>query len=347
MDEARTGRIRERLGDVLALTGERTEALASYGAVLQIRGKGADRAGAARLLRKIGGLHWEAGARDRAEACFASGLDELGTEGHPVERAQLFQELGRLAFRTGDNAGAVAWAEKALAEVSMEDLASGDADVAREAAATRAQAFNTLGIGLARIEGRLDDAVGMIEKSIAIAETQDMLQAACRGYANLGVLYATRDPRRSIETCLRGLDTAKTIGDLGLQSRLFANLAVAYCALTDRCELEGVEAARQAVTLDRRLGLFDHLAVPLIVLGQIQQCHGDGSAALASYEEALGLAEEAGDPQLLFPCYDGLATLNLDAGNLGVAETYLAKAQEVCERTGLDPDALMILPFLS
>jgi adenylate cyclase len=122
---------------------------------------------------------------------------------------------------------------------------------------------------------------------------------------------------------------------------------VAYCALTDRCEAEGLEAAQRAIDLDRRLGLLDHLAVPLIVLGQIHQCHGEHTQALASYQEALELAERVGEPQLLFPCYDGLATLYLDAGNEAQAELYLAKSQELCERAGLQPDALMVLPFLS
>jgi hypothetical protein len=29
-----------------------------------------------------------------------------------------------------------------------------------------------------------------------------------------------------------------------------------------------------------------------------------------------------------------------------MAEVYLAKCQEVCKRAGLEPDALMVLPFL-
>jgi adenylate cyclase len=91
---------------------------------------------------------------------------------------------------------------------------------------------------------------------------------------------------------------------------------------------------------------LDHLAVPLIVLGQIHQCHGDHDLAFASYWEALELAEQVGEPQLLFPCYDGLATLYLDAGDHAMAEVYLARSQEVCERAGLEPDALMVLPFL-
>ena len=71
------------------------------------------------------------------------------------------------------------------------------------------------------------------------------------------------------------------------------------------------------------------------------QCVGN-----AAYEEALILAERAGDPQILFPCYDGLATLHLDAGEEALAEAYLAKSREVCERAGVKLDDLMILPFL-
>ena len=279
--------VRERLADLLALTGRRAEALAHYEAVRQELETAADRAGAARLHRKIGGLHWEAGDRERASACFASGLEQLGEDGNPIERAQLFQEIGRLAFRAGDNAGAIAWAERALAEAAGAEETAADPERAREAAATRAQAYNTLGVALART-GRLDEAVDRIEQSIGLAETHDLLQAACRGYANLGVLYSSLDPRRSIETCLRGLETAKKVGDLGFQSRLYANLAVAYCALTDRCEAEGIEAAQKAIDLDRRLGLLDHLAVPLIVLGQIHQCHGDHALAFASYRGGAG-----------------------------------------------------------
>jgi tetratricopeptide (TPR) repeat protein len=245
--------------------------------------------------------------------------------------------MGRLAFRAGDNAGAIAWAERALAETAHDEQS--------EAVTMRAQAYNTLGVALART-GRVTEAVEQIERSLALAEARDLLPAACRGYTNLGVLYSSLDPRRSIETCLRGLETAKKVGDLGFQSRLYANLAVAYCALTDRCEAEGIEAARAAIDLDRRLGLLDHLAVPLIVLGQIHQCHGEHREAFAMYEEARGLAEQIDDPQLLFPCYDGLATLYLDAGNQAMAEVYLAKAQEICTRAGVEPDALMVLPFL-
>jgi adenylate cyclase len=337
--------VRERLGDLLGLTGRRAEGLEHYEIVLRELERAEEYATAARLYRKIGCLHWDAGDRERAADCFASGLEKIGGDGDSVERAHLFQEMGRQAFRAGDNEAAVAWSERALAEVAAECVDRTNPGRQREIAAMRAQAYNTLGVAFART-GRVTEAVGQIERSIELAEAHELLQAACRGFTNLGVLYSSLHPRRSIDTCLRGLETAKKVGDLAFQSRLYANLAVSYCALTDRCEAEGIEAAQMAIDLDRRLGLLDHLAVPLIVLGQIQQCHGDRTLAFASYEEALNLAERVGEPQLLFPCYDGLATLYLDAGDQALAEVYLAKAQEVCERAGVEPDALMVLPFL-
>ena len=63
------------------------------------------------------------------------------------------------------------------------------------------------------------------------------------------IVYSTLDPARAIETCTAGLETAKKIGDLGFQSRLYANLAVAYCALTNRCDERGVDAFKREISV--------------------------------------------------------------------------------------------------
>lgn len=335
--------VRERLADLLALTGQRDKAMAHYGILLSEFEAAQARQAAARIERKVGCLLWEAGDRGGAKARFTSGLARLG-ENDRTERAQLFQEMGLLAFRTGDNVGAIKWAEDALKEAAASQ--EGDADAARTTAEICAHAHNTLGVALAR-QGHVEQAIDQIRRSIELAEAHDLARAICRGCANLGVLYGATDPRRGVAICAQGLETAKKSGDLGFQSRLYANLAVVYCAVDDRCAEDGVEAARRAVELDRRLGYYDHLAAPLIVLGQIQQCHGDHKEAFASYREALEIAERVDEPQLLFPCYDGLATLYLDQGDRQNAEHYLNKARSLCERAGLEPDALMILPFLT
>jgi adenylate cyclase len=337
---------RERMADLLGPIGRRSAALDEYEIVEAGHRAAGDAPAQARILRKTGGLHWDAGARSRALQCFEAGLALLGDDREHIERAHLYQEMGRLAFRGGDSARALEWAEQARvhAERLVADPAL-DGDRRAEAVTAAAQSHNTLGVALARL-GRLAEAVEHIERSVTLARENGLLQAACRGLANLSVLYSTLDPARAIETAAAGLDTAKKIGDLGFQSRLYANLAVAYCALTNRCDEQGVGAANAAIDLDRRLGQLDHLAVPLIVLGQIYQCHGDPTRAIAHYREALALAEEADEPQLLFPCYDGLATVHLDLGDERRAEEFMQKAQAICERAGLEPDALVVLPFL-
>ena len=343
--------VRERLGDLFGLMGRREMALEHYEAVLSGLLRRWGRAGRGSHAPQDWRVALDAGNRERALACCQTGLALLAGHAEHIELAHLYQEMGRIAFRGGDNQHAIEWAERALAQA--ERLAAGcnaapasnDPETQKEVAAVIAHAYNTLGVALARM-GRQDEAVARIERGGAVAQAAGLLQAACRSYANLGVLYSEVDPGRAIETCLNGLEVAKKIGDLGLQSRLYANLAVAYCTFTNRCDEEGIGAAQAAIELDRRLGQLDHLAVPLIVLGQIYQCQRKPDLALSHYREAMGLAEEVGEPQLLFPCYEGLATLYLEMGDEAQAEQYMRKAQQVCERAGLDPDALVVLPFL-
>ena len=86
--------------------------------------------------------------------------------------------------------------------------------------------------------------------------------------------------------------------------------------------------------------------IPEIRAGQPRGGRGDLTQAEAAYREALALAERIGEPQLIVPCYDGLATIYLDRGDRVRAEELMERARQLCERTGLDPDTLLLLPFL-
>ena len=336
----------ERLADVLGPAGRRDEALEQYEVILRAYEEDGERPTQARLRRKIGALHWAAGDRTEAQAHYRAGLALLDGAVSHIELAHLYQEMGRLAFRGGDNEQAISWAERARALAEQLAAVVTAPEARREAAAVIAHAHDTRGVALART-GRLEEAVMEVERCVAVAQEHELPQVACRAHTNLGVLYSTLDPGRAIETCLAGLELAKKIGDLGLQPWLYANLAGAYCTFTGQCEDEGIAAARAAIELDRQLGQLDHLAVPLIVLGQIYQCHGEPEPALQCYQEALSLAEEIQEPQLLFPCYDGLATLHLELGDEVLAEQFMLRAQQLCEQAGLDADSLLVLPFLS
>lgn len=337
----------ERLADVLALIGDRMGAMEHYQELAGVTEKSRSRVDEARIVRKVGTLHWQGGDRAQATACYGRALTTLDGETAHIEHAHLYQELGLAAFRSGDNERAIQWAERALASAEAALVATSviTTDLKLMANAAIAHATNTIGVALAR-SGQLDAARERIEQSLTTAREHGLLDVACRGYANLGVLYSTVEPKRAVEVSLTGLELATKIGASSLQSHLYANLAAAYCALTDRCETEGLTAARAAASLDRELGQLDHLAVPLIVMAQIHQCQGELQQAQEAYLEALALAEKAGEPQLLVPCYDGLATIYLDRGDTKLAEQYLEKARELCERAGIDPDTLLVLPFL-
>ncbi|SEI22441.1 adenylate/guanylate cyclase domain-containing protein [Tardiphaga sp. OK245] len=334
----------ERIADLCGTAGRRDTADEHYQTVLEAHRAAGDRAAGARILRKLGRLMWDAGKRNGAEAHYAEAAALLEGTDAPIEWAHLLQERGHLAFRIGDHAAAARWADDALG-YAQSVPPEVDKQAGLEAARATAEALNTKGVALARL-GRSQEAVREVERSVAVAEAAGLLSAACRGYTNLGVLYTMVDPAQAMEVCRRGLDVARRIGDLGFQARLLVNLAVACCTFTDRCADEGVPAAEKAIELDRSLDQREHLAVPLIVLGQIHQCHGQPELAARCYNEAIEVAQETGEPQQLFPCYDGLATLNLDRGDMPEAERYFALAHDVCARHGLDPEALVVLPFL-
>ncbi len=86
--------------------------------------------------------------------------------------------------------------------------------------------------------------------------------------------------------------------------------------------------------------------MPLIVLGQIFQCHGEPGRALGYDHLIVALPRGRANPSFCSPCYDRLATLYLDLDDSSRAEHYMRKAQEVCERAGLESDDLTVLPFL-
>ncbi|UWU90597.1 adenylate/guanylate cyclase domain-containing protein [Bradyrhizobium sp. CB1015] len=332
----------ERIADLCGAAGRRTTAEEHYQSALEGHRAIQDRIGEARIVRKLGRLLWDAGKRIKAETHYAEAAKLLGGTDAPIEWAHLLQERGRLAFRTGDHVAAARWADEALGYARS---VPADEQAGLEAARAIAEALNTKGVALARL-GRHAEAVREVEQSVAAAEAAGLLNVACRGYTNLGVLYTIVDPAKAVEVCRRGLDVARQIGDLGFQARLLANFAVACCTFTDRCTEEGVPAAERAIEIDRALDQREHLSVPLIVLGQIHQCHFRPDLAALCYNEAIEVANETGEPQQLFPCYDGLATLSLDRGDMPEADRYFALAHDVCARHGLDPAGLIVLPFL-
>jgi class 3 adenylate cyclase/predicted ATPase len=323
----------EKLGDVAWAEGDLREAQERWHAALPIEQTGGEPTRVAELHRKLGVAAWAAGDKERAVAHLERGLDALGGATSTIEAARLYQEFGRIHFRLGDHERAIDWAKRALALGSQ----LGAVDVI-------SHAYNTWGVALARA-GDVEGGAELVARSLEQALARQLGAVACRAYTNLAVMYATLDHARSVEYCREGLALAQRIGDQLQQSWLYCTLAGGHCTLAGDYD-GGVRAAEAAVELDRRLGQRNHLPIPLIILGQIHQCRGAYDESAACYRQALEVAEEVGEPQLLFPCYDGLATLAIEQGLEDEAEGWLARSREVQAATGWSSDTFFVLPFL-
>ncbi|MET0153705.1 MAG: adenylate/guanylate cyclase domain-containing protein [Candidatus Binatia bacterium] len=325
------GEVLDRLGEVTFARGIIVAALEHWTRALVASGTAGRRV--ADLFRKRAAAHWAAGQTDRALADLESARGALGADLETLEAARIAQELGRIHFRLGDNRRATEWAEQALTlgeRLGAPDVVS--------------HAYNTLGVAAARA-GELERGAAMVEKSLATALAGDLGAVACRAYANLAVMFTSLDHRRSERYCREGLELARRIGDQLQQSWLYCALAGGHCTLAGDYD-EGVRAAQAAIDLDRRLGQQSHLPIPIIILAQIYQCRGDHARSAEHYREALTIAEALGEPQLLFPCYDGLATLAIEEGNEDDAERWLSRSRAVQETAGWSSDSFLALPFL-
>jgi adenylate cyclase len=325
--------ILEKLGDSAYAHGELATALGHWAEALGLVEAGDHRRHEAALHRKMGVAAWDAGDRAAALEHLECGRVALGDDVRNAEAARLFHELGRIHFRLGDHARATGWARQALAlgqELGAPDVVS--------------HAYNTLGVAVARA-GDIDEAAAYVRQSLDTALTHQLGAVACRAYSNLAVMYAAIDHVKSSEYCRDGLALAQRIGDQLQQAWLFCTLAGGHCTLAGDYD-EGIKAAEAAVEVDRRLGQRGHLPIPLIILAQIHQCRGEHAASARYYREALEVASAVGEPQLLFPCYDGLATLAIEAGHDAEAEAWLSRSREVQQATGWTSETFLVLPFL-
>jgi adenylate cyclase len=325
--------ILEKLADACGASGEPDAALESWQAAFRRYEMLGQIERVAAIHRKIGMHWWGQGNREKTVAHWQRGLALLAQEPDNVEAALLYHELGRLHFRSGEDQQAIVWAQKAL-ELGQR----------LDAPEVVSQASNTLGVSLAR-RGDLEEGIAQVKQSLQIALQHDQPTAACRAYTNLGMLLSAVDQEQALSYCHEGLALAKKIGNLSQQSWLYASVASSFCSLVGDCS-QGLEAAEASIALDQQLGQRNHLPIPLILLAQIHQCQEQLEESERYYLEACAIAEETGEPQHLFPCYDGLATLHLARGDTVKAEEYLAKSLEICQKTVYSPDTLIMLPFL-
>ena len=322
LDPAARARIGEKQGDVALRMGRVDSAVEVWERSLEYHRAEEDLERVADLHRKIGAGLWHKGERRASIDNYQRGIDLL-KDGEPcLELVRLYEEAASLYMHTGDNMLAIYASEKALRLAERLDEAR---------AASRAHGI------FGRVFGRIGDsekARENLERSVALARESDRGEAV-RALLTLGYhLEVSEAEYEGAAAAYReALELAQEVGDLPSQVELHASLGQ---LAIHRADWDEVEAETEAsATLAEREGLHGKLCFPYVMQGTLAWRTGDWERAQKLCRRAHELSEQVGRSEVAFEALFWLAASLREAGDLGAAETELAKALDVCERAGL------------
>jgi DNA-binding SARP family transcriptional activator/DNA-binding CsgD family transcriptional regulator len=294
-----------------------------------------------------GEAHQIHGDWDRAVVC----LRRLVPGEGPVPPAAAWR-LGLIHHMRGELSDALDLYRRGLADSGPRGRAEGDPSAGmRDLALTAAW-----GASAAWLCGQVDEARSLVGRAAGLAARSGDHSASAAAHTAMAMLAALDGDRHANDMhYLQALDHAERAGDIVQQIRIRTNRGSHFleegryqraCAELDTAvhlaELAGFPFLRTLAVVNRaesrrRLGRLEEAArdvesalaeqqrlgsrlasYPLIVLGDVHFDQGDVGQARSCYQEAVGLAESAGDSQALVPALAGLAvavaTVDPDAG---------------------------------
>jgi class 3 adenylate cyclase/tetratricopeptide (TPR) repeat protein len=322
LDDADVARIGEKQGDVALRMGRVDAAVAVWERCLDYHRSQEDLARVADLHRKIGAALWHKGERRSSIDNYQRGIDLL-KDGPPcIELVRLYEEAASLYMHTGDNMLAIYASEKALRLAERLDEAR---------AASRAHGI------FGRVFGRIGDsekARKNLERSVALSRESDRGEAV-RALLTLGyhLEVSEADYEGAADAYREALEIAQEVGDLPSQVELHASLGQLAVHRADWAEVE--RATESSAGLAEREGLHGKLCFPFVIQGVLSWRRGDWEEAAKSLHRAHELGEQVGRSEVAFSALFWLAAALRDSGDLGAAETELARALDICERAGL------------
>ncbi|MFL5908906.1 MAG: ATP-binding protein, partial [Solirubrobacterales bacterium] len=322
LDPAIVARIGEKQGDVALRMGRVDAAVSVWERCLSYHREQEDLARVADLHRKIGAALWHKGERRASIDNYQRGIDLL-KDGQPcIELVRLYEEAASLYMHTGDNMLAIYASEKALRLAERLDEAR---------AASRAHGI------FGRVFGRIGDsekARENLERSVALARESDRAEAV-RALLTLGyhLEVSEADYGGAAQAYREALEIAQEVGDLPSQVELHASLGQLAVHGADWDEVE--RATEASAKLAEREGLHGKLCFPDVMRGILAWHAGEWETAIRYYRQAHEQGEQVGRSEVAFSALFWLAAALRDSGDLGAAETELAKALDICERAGL------------
>ncbi|HEY7004424.1 MAG TPA: adenylate/guanylate cyclase domain-containing protein [Gaiellaceae bacterium] len=270
----------------------------------------------------LGILLWYRMERAEAQPRFEHAASLVEGEALTSAKAEVLTEIARFSMLGDDDARAIELATEALAiadELELDDV--------------RVRALNTRGVALTKTGN--SEGLAEIERSIGLTEFGSTERL--RGYINLAsTLGELGELERSFELHAEGLREAEQAGVAGPLRWLRAEQIVdEYLAGRWDDAMRHLEAFLAEA---ERSGPHYMDVAPHVIGSGIRLARGDGTAALAHSEQALAMAREAQDPQLLFPSLAFHAQVLMGIGRQADA---LAFAEELLGLVGDNPSGFV------
>lgn len=314
----------EALGDVLCTLGRYDEAQQEYAAILQAGDP--PPAVVAEVLRSWGdalekqGRYQEALAKLRqAEEVVSANLNQVP----PLLLAAIFADMGTVLRQLGEYDQALAICEAGLARVRNDRRSAED---------ERLEADLQKHIGaIYGMRGQYKEAQFHFENALAALEAIDDLYGCARLYNNLGYLAQLQSRfDEAVARYERAEELARKVSARYLLAGVQLNAAYAYYCLDRYADAEAACLDLRAICDD--MGDRDGVAKSNDLLGNIAFNRGDYTAALAHYDEALGLHTSLGSTYQAGNTQAMRASALAALGRYAEAAEAAAAAGEIAQR---------------
>jgi protein O-GlcNAc transferase len=263
----------------------------------------------AEAYRNLGALAFLDSTQEALQAYRrATQLDPDNTDG--------WNQLGYLLTRVGDLDAGIAASNKVLASSHDQmEIAS---------------AYGNLWM-VYRIQGELDKATDVAQKSLKIFESVGSKSGMAKAYAGLGVVYAIRgDWDKGAEFHEKALTLFESVGDKSGMASSYGVLGVVY---QNRGEIDkAFEFFQKALKIDESMNNKILIARDYGYLGTIYEARSDWNKAFEFYAKALKLDTEIDRKEGIGRDYGYLGDAYQAHGELDKAIEFYEKALKVDEK---------------
>ena len=193
---------------------------------------------------------------------------------------------------------------------------------------------------LANEQGDVDEAIGLVEASLACANVVGAATwAAAEAAAYLGVLRGEADPRAALAAGEEAVAFAREAGDDFALGIALNNLGVTVVELLGDRE-QAKTYFEESLEARRRTGDMSRIALSLGNLGRIALGDGDLGGAASLFAEAAEIATAIGDKRQAHYSLAGLGWVAYLEGRWEVADSYARESLRLASELGMRSPAV-------